>query len=213
MHLPEAIGAHPTREVIMDAWVWILIGVIVLAVIAAVVFAVAQQRRRAQLRESFGAEYDRTIAREGDVRRGESDLMARRERLAELDIRPLSPSSRDAYRHSWEQTQARFVDNPAEALAQADALIIAVMEERGYPMNDFERRAEDVSVDHADVVQHYRAAHDISTRLDDPDASPGSTPSDVSTEDMRQGLVHYRALFQELLESEQDEPTQDRATR
>ena len=196
----------------MDAWVWILIGVIVLAVIAAVVFAVAQQRRRAQLRESFGPEYDRTIAREGDVRRGESDLMARRERLAKLDIRPLSPSSRDAYRHSWEQTQARFVDNPAEALAQADALIIAVMEERGYPMNDFERRAEDVSVDHADVVQHYRAAHDISSRLDDHDGSPGSTPSDVSTEDMRQGLVHYRALFQELLESEQDEPTQDRAT-
>jgi len=211
MHLQESIGAHPTREVIMDAWVWILIGVIVLAVIAAVVFAVAQQRRRAQLRESFGPEYDRTIAREGDVRRGESDLMARRERLAKLDIRPLSPSSRDAYRDSWEQTQARFVDNPAEALAQADALIIAVMEERGYPMNDFERRAEDVSVDHADVVQHYRAAHDISTRLD-PNGSPGSTPSDVSTEDLRQGLVHYRALFQELLESEQDEPTQDHAT-
>ena len=195
----------------MDTWVWILIGVIVLAVIAVVVIAVARQHRRTELRESFGAEYDRTIAREGDVRRGESDLIARRERRAHLDIRPLSPSSRDAYADSWEQTQGRFVDNPAVALAQADALIIAVMEERGYPMNDFERRAEDISVDHPDVVQHYRAAHDISTRLDDDDAAAGPTMSHVSTEDMRQGLVHYRALFQELLEPDQEQPSKDRA--
>ena len=104
--------------------------------------------------------------------------MARRERRAELDIRPLSPQSRTTYARSWEQTQARFVDDPATALAQADALIIAVMEERGYPMDDFERRAEDISVDHPDVVQHYRAAHDISVRLDeDPNASTSSTVS------------------------------------
>ena len=98
------------------------------------------------------------------------------------------------------------------ALAQADGLIISVMEERGYPMNDFERRAEDISVDHPDVVQHYRAAHDISIRLDDDDAAAGSTTSRVSTEDMRQGLVHYRALFEELLEPDQDQATRDRAT-
>jgi hypothetical protein len=194
----------------MDTWVWILIGVIVLAVVVAVVIAAARQRRRAGLRESFGAEYDRAIAREGDVRRGESDLIARRERRANLDIQPLSPSSKSAYARSWEQTQARFVDNPSVALAQADALIVAVMEERGYPMNDFERRAEDISVDHPDVVQHYRAAHDISTRLDD-DAAAGPTMSHVSTEDMRQGLVHYRALFQELLEPDQEQPRRDRA--
>jgi hypothetical protein len=197
----------------MDAWVWVLIGVIVLAVIAAVVIAVAQQRRRTELRESFGTEYDRAVAREGDVRRGESDLIARRERRASLDIRPLSPSSRNAYTRSWEQTQARFVDDPAVALAQADALIISVMQERGYPMNDFERRAEDISVDHPDVVQHYRAAHDISMRLDDDaGAAPGSTTSRVSTEDMRQGLVHYRALFEQLLEPDQDQAMRDRAT-
>jgi hypothetical protein len=200
------------EEVVMDAWVWILIGVIVLAVIAAVAIAVTRQRRHAELRESFGAEYDRTIAREGDVGRGESDLIARRERRANLDIRPLSPSSRNAYARSWEQTQARFVDNPAAALTQADSLISSVMEERGYPMNDFERRAEDISVDHPDVVQHYRAAHDISARFDDdPDAATGPTMSHVSTEDMRQGLVHYRALFQELLEPDQDESRRDRA--
>jgi hypothetical protein len=197
----------------MDTWVWIVIAVVVVAVIAIVAIVVMRQRRRTELRESFGSEYDRAVAREGDVRKGESDLMARRERRAELDIRPLSPQSRTAYARSWEQTQARFVDNPATALAQADALIIAVMEERGYPMDDFERRAEDISVDHPDVVQHYRAAHDISVRVDeDPNASTSSTVSDVSTEDLRQGLVHYRALFQELLEPDEDEPSRDRAT-
>ena len=197
----------------MDAWVWIVIAAVVVAVIAIVAIVVTQQRRRTELRESFGPEYDRAIAREGDVRRGESELKARRERHAELDIRPLSPASRTAYAQSWEQTQAGFVDDPAGSLSQADALIIAVMEERGYPMDDFERRADDISVDHPDVVQHYRAAHDISIRLgDDSGAAPGSTTTRVSTEDMRQGLVHYRALFRELLEPDQDEPTRDRAT-
>ena len=197
----------------MDTWVWIVIAAVVVAVVAIVAIVVMRQRRRTELRESFGSEYDRAVAREGDVRKGESDLMARRERRAELDIRPLSPQSRTTYARSWEQTQARFVDNPATALAQADALIIAVMEERGYPMDDFERRAEDISVDHPDVVQHYRAAHDISVRVDeDPNASTSSTVSDVSTEDLRQGLVHYRALFQELLERDEDEPSRDSAT-
>ena len=197
----------------MDTWVWIVIAAVVVAVVAIVAIVVMRQRRRTELRESFGSEYDRAVAREGDVRKGESDLMARRERRAELDIRPLSPQSRTTYARSWEQTQARFVDDPATALAQADALIIAVMEERGYPMDDFERRAEDISVDHPDVVQHYRAAHDISVRVDeDPNASTSSTVSDVSTEDLRQGLVHYRALFQELLEPDEDEPSRDRAT-
>jgi hypothetical protein len=211
---------HPFRsrsdakEVVMDAWVWIVIAVVVLVVIAVVAIVVRQQRRRTELRESFGPEYERAVAREGDVRRGESELMARRERRAEFDIRPLSPQSRSAYARSWEQTQARFVDNPASALAQADTLIIAVMEERGYPMDDFERRADDISVDHPDVVQHYRAAHDISVRLDEDDsnASESSTSSAVSTEDMRQGLVHYRALFQELLEADENEPSHDHAT-
>jgi hypothetical protein len=195
----------------MDAWVWIVIAVVVLAVIAIVAIVVRQQRRRTELRESFGPEYERAVAREGDVRKGESELMARRERRAELDIRPLSPQSRTAYARSWEQTQARFVDDPATALAQADALIIAVMGERGYPMDDFDRRTEDISVDHPDVVQHYRAAHDISVRLDqDTNALASSTA--VSTEDLRQALVHYRALFQELLETDEDEPARDHAT-
>ena len=160
----------------MDAWVWIVIAaVVVIAIVAIVAIVARQQRRRAELKDSFGPEYERAVAREGDVRRGESDLMARRERLNKLDIRPLSPSSRDAYTRNWEQTQARFVDDPAGTLGQADALIVAVMQERGYPMDDFEQRAADISVDHPDVVQHYRSAHDISTRVgDDRDGSVGS---------------------------------------
>lgn len=195
----------------MDAWVWIVIAaVVVIAIVAIVAIVARQQRRRAELKDSFGPEYERAVAREGDVHRGESDLMARRERLDKLDIRPLSPSSRDAYTRNWEQTQARFVDDPAGTLGQADALIVAVMQERGYPMDDFEQRAADISVDHPDVVQHYRSAHDISTRVgDDRDGSVGSGVSNVSTEDMRQGFVHYRALFAELLEPE---GTERRAT-
>jgi hypothetical protein len=193
----------------MDTWVWIVIAVVVVAV-AIVAYVVMQQRRRAELRDTFGPEYDRAVAREGDVRRGESDLMARRERRDELDIRPLSPTSKSTYVRRWDQTQARFVDDPAGALTQADSLIIAVMRERGYPMDDFEQRASDISVDHPDVVQHYRSAHDVSTRIGvdrDARSAGSSTPSvsGVSTEDLRQGFVHYRALFEELLETEEDE--------
>jgi hypothetical protein len=188
----------------MDAWVWIVIvAVIVVLVLAVVAAYVLRQQRRRELRETFGAEYELAVEREGDVRRGESDLIARRKRRDKLDIRPLSPSSRDEYSRTWEQTQARFVDDPADALRQADTLIIAVMRERGYPMDDFEQRADDISVDHPDVVQHYRSAHDISTRVDD--HRDESTETSVSTEDMRQGFVHYRALFQQLLEPEASE--------
>ena len=197
----------------MDAWVVIVIAVVLVLAIVAIVAIVANRRRRSQeLRESFGTEYERAVAREGDVGKGEADLIARRERRAELDIRPLSPSSRAAYAQSWEQTQARFVDDPAGTLGQADALIVAVMKERGYPMHDFDRRAEDISVDHPDVVEHYRAAHDISLRIQDDAGTPGDrTSPNVSTEDLRQGFVHYRALFEELLRAE-DDRVRDRAT-
>jgi hypothetical protein len=186
----------------MDAWIWIVIGAVIVVLVVAA-YVLRQQRRRAELRETFGAEYELAVAREGDVRRGESDLIARRKRRDKLDIRPLSPTSRDEYARTWEQTQARFVDDPADALRRADTLIIAVMQERGYPMDDFEQRADDISVDHPDVVQHYRSAHAVSSRVDD--HRDESTGTSVSTEDMRQGLVHYRALFQQLLEPDASE--------
>jgi hypothetical protein len=178
----------------MDAWLWILIAVVAIVVIAVAAYLIAVQRRRKQLRREFGPEYERAVARSGDVRRGESDLMARRDRRDKLDIRPLRPESADNYRRSWEQIQARFVDDPAGVLGQADGMIIAVMGERGYPMDDFDQRADDISVDHPDVVQHYRAGHTVSEKV--------GRGQDVSTEDLRKAFVHYRALFGVMVEPE-----------
>ena len=179
----------------MDAWVWIVIAVIAIAVIAIVAYAYARRRRHEELRERFGPEYDRAIGEAGDVRSGESELMARRERREALNIRPLSPEAVRDYGGRWDETQRRFVDDPQGALAEADELIVRVMRDRGYPMDDFDQRSADISVDHPDVVQHYRSAHDISTRAKDDDGN-------VSTEELRQGLVHYRELFARLLQSD-----------
>jgi hypothetical protein len=177
----------------MDAWVWIVIAVAVIALIAVAAYAFAQRRRHEELRDRFGPEYDRTIGEAGDVRRGESELMARRERRDALNIRPLSPEAVKDYGGRWDETQRRFVDDPHGALAEADDLIVRVMRDRGYPMDDFDQRSADISVDHPDVVQHYRSAHDISTRA-------GYDDGNVSTEELRQGLVHYRELFARLLQ-------------
>ena len=173
----------------MDAWVWIVIAIVVIAVIAAIWLA-ARRRRTTMLREQFGPEYDRTVGLTDDRREAEGALAARRERRARLDIRPLSPSARDRYADAWRDVQAGFVDEPAASLVEADRLVLVVMRERGYPMDDFDQRVADISVDHPDVVEHYRVAHTIS--LDAADDR-------VTTEDMRQGIVHYRALFEDLL--------------
>jgi hypothetical protein len=153
--------------------------------------ALMRKRRRTQLRETFGPEYERTVGDAGDVRRGETELQARRSRRVLIEVRPLTTAARSRYERAWVGTQGRFVDDPAAALAEADELIRAVMRERGYPVEDFEQRSADLSVDHPDVVQHYRAAFRISSR-----AGEGG----ASTEEMRQAIVHYRALFAELTE-------------
>lgn len=167
--------------------IWLLV-VVIVVLLAAVAMLVYRQRRSAQLREGFGPEYDRVVEERGDQGKAEAELRERRERRDSYDIRPLDPEAQARYASRWQQTQARFVDHPASALAEADELVSEVMRERGYPVDDFERQADDVSVDHPEVVEHYRKAHAIQTQ----DAA--------STEDLRQGLVHYRALFAELLE-------------
>ena len=187
----------------MDAWVWILIAVVAIVVIVIAAYVIAIRRRRKELRREFGPEYQRAVARSGDVRGGESDLMSRRDRRQALDIRPLPPESRDNYRRSWDRMQTRFVDDPAGVLGQADGLLIAVMGERGYPMDEFGQRADDISVDHPDVVQHYRAGHAISEKV--------GRGQDVSTEDLRKAFVHYRALFGVLVEPETSEPGRETA--
>jgi hypothetical protein len=170
--------------------IWVLVAVIV--VLACVVGAlVIKQRRSAQLREGFGPEYDRVLSERGDQRAAEDELRERRERRRSYDIRPLDDEERDRYAERWEATQREFVDKPASALGDADRLVREVMSTRGYPVEDFEQQAADVSVDHPHVVEHYRAAHAVSR---------ANAEQEASTEDLRQAMVHYRALFAELLE-------------
>ena len=179
---------------------WVLVAILAIALVAVVVMLM-RQRRSQQLREGFGPEYERTIAETGDRRAAESELAERRERRAKLEIRELDPDARDRYAERWRAAQRNFVDQPSGAVAEADRLVTEVMRERGYPVeDDFERRAADVSVDHPVVVENYRAAHTISSRAVDGEAS---------TEDLRQALVHFRALFSELLGGDEAAPQHD----
>ena len=177
--------------------VWLLI--IVIVVLLAVVGVLAlRQKRSAQLREGFGPEYDRVVRDRGNQGEAEAELRERRERRRSYDIRPLDADARDRYAERWRKTQADFVDHPASSLAEADVLVAEVMHERGYPVDDFDQQAADVSVDHPEVVEHYREAHSIHVR---------SAKQRASTEDLRQAMVHYRALFSELLEPPSREET------
>jgi hypothetical protein len=164
---------------------------IVLAVLVVLALFLSRQRRSRKLKEQFGPEYERTVAEAGDRKEAEARLQERTERRQQLDIVPLDPADRDRYVEAWRQTQARFVDEPAEATREADRLITEVMRQRGYPIDDFEQRAADISVDHPQVVDDYRAAQAIAS---------ANERSEASTEDLRQALVHYRSLFEELLE-------------
>jgi len=177
-----------------------LAAVIVLAVLLAVAlvalaYFIMEQRRRAHLQDRFGPEYDRTLDETGSRRHAERELAGREHRREKLNITPLDAMQREAFAASWRKTQERFVDAPREAVAEADALVRDVMTERGYPMGDFERQSADLSVDHADVIGHYRAAHEIRT-ID-------SEERGATTEQLRSAMVHYRALFESLLAPEQ----------
>ena len=174
----------------MDTGLLIAI-VIVVVLLLVLAFFASRQRRSRKLRDRFGPEYERTVAEAGNRRAAETQLREREERREKLRIVPLDAAARDRYVAAWHQTQARFVDEPAAATHQADELIKAVMRERGYPIDDFEQRAADISVDHPQVVDDYRAADAIAARND---------RSEASTEDLRQALVHYRSLFEDLLE-------------
>jgi FtsZ-interacting cell division protein ZipA len=174
----------------MDTGLLVVI-LIVLALLVVLALVAGRQRRSRRLRERFGPEYDRTVAEAGDRKEAESRLEERTARRQRLDIVALDPADRTRYVEAWRLTQARFVDEPAEATREADRLITAVMRDRGYPIDDFEQRAADVSVDHPQVVDDYRAAQAIAS---------ANERSEASTEDLRQALVHYRSLFEELLE-------------
>jgi FtsZ-interacting cell division protein ZipA len=177
----------------MDTWVWIVIAAAVVIVLLAIVWSATRAKRTRSLQDTFGREYDRTVDQAGDRRAAERELRERQKQHDKLDIRPLSPESRDRYVRRWQSTQTRFVDDPRGAVAEADTLVQEVMQERGYPTKDFERRVADVSVDHPDLVEKYRTADGIAR---------ASERGEASTEDMRHSVRHYRALFAELLETD-----------
>jgi hypothetical protein len=174
----------------MSVLIWLIVAVVVVLVVVAFAWRAKSKRRTGQLKEAFGPEYERSKAEAGSRRKGESELAARQTRREGLDIRPLAPQARDRYSASWLQVQGRFVDEPGVAVTEADRLVSAVMRDRGYPMDDFDQRSADISVDLPHVVDNYRAAHAISMANDHGQAS---------TEDLRQAVVHYRSLFDELL--------------
>jgi hypothetical protein len=183
----------------MPEWLWIVVVVVVLVILALGAWVVVSRQRRERLRGRFGPEYDRAVAEHGGRRGAEAELARREEQRERLDIVPLSPESRERYFESWREVQTGFVDEPSQAVTQADRLVTEVMRERGYPMDDFDQRVADISVDHPEVVEHYRAAHSIHLANEEGEAS---------TEDLRQAVVHYRALFNELLdETESEEVT------
>jgi hypothetical protein len=183
-----------------------LLLIVLIAAIAVAVGAwyVLQQRKRAHLRDRFGPEYDRAVLDTGDERRAERELVRREERVESLELQPLRPEQRVRFEEMWRRVQTRFVDSPSAAIADADGLVTEVMQAQGYPIGDFDQRAADISVDHPAVVENYRAARAISQR---------NRRGEASTEDLRQAMVHYRSLFEDLLDGRTVQETEVRIER
>jgi hypothetical protein len=166
----------------------VLIALLVLAVLVAI-----PVMRRKQLKTKFGPEYDRAVENHEDRGAAERELRDRERRHAGLEIRPLAPDARERYSQQWVQVQERFVDDPESAVAQADELVTALMSERGYPTDGYEQQLADLSIDHSRTLGHYRSAHETRQRVGGEGAS---------TEDLREAMVHYRTLFEDLLRHE-----------
>jgi hypothetical protein len=176
----------------MDTRVLIAIIVVIAVVLIVAAIVITQRRKSEHLKQHFGPEYDRTVKLHGDSRHAEAILVEREKRVEKFSLHSLTPMDRERYATEWAAVQRRFVDDPSEAVTQADKLVTTVMAARGYPMGDFEQRAADVSVSYPTAVQNYRAAREIAVRHDQ---------GKSSTEDLRRGMVYYRSLFDELLET------------
>ncbi len=168
-------------------------------VVVAIAAAYYAKRRKesVRLQQQFGPEYGRTVERLGNRAKAEAELAAREKRVERLNITPLAPADAARFSQAWSTLQGRFVDNPKGVVVQADQLVYELMQKRGYPMGDFERRAADISVDHPGVVANYRAARAIALR---------DGRGEADTEELRKAVVHYRALFDELLEAREVRP-------
>jgi hypothetical protein len=175
----------------MPVWGWVLVVIGIVVILAIVAFIVMTRRRTGVLREQFGPEYERTVESAGERRGAENELMDRRERRQQFNITTLPPAARERYQEDWRMIQSQFVDDPASAVSSADRMIQSVMRERGYPVEDFDQRADDLSVDYPHVVQNYREGRLL--------ARAGRDMDKGSTEDLRRAFRYYRALFDELV--------------
>jgi hypothetical protein len=172
----------------------VIIALVLVVAVAVAIFLIIRERKRAQsrhLQQRFGPEYGRVVSTAGDQEKAEAELQAREKRVERLQLVALPAAEAARFAQEWETLQARFVDNPTGVVGEADRLVRELMLKRGYPMGDFERRAADISVHHPLVVENYRAAQAIAGR---------NVRGQASTEDLRQAVVHYRALFEDLLE-------------
>ena len=171
----------------------IVLAAVLIVIVAVLVWLYLRNRRRttAGLRQKFGSEYDRAVLAHGSERKAESKLEDREKRVEKLKIRDLEPTERERFSKRWESVQSRFVESPKGAVTEADDLVSSVMKTRGYPVSDFDQRAADISVDHPRVVENYRSAHEIALRLGKDQAT---------TEDLRTAMIHYRSLFDELVQ-------------
>ena len=176
----------------------IVIAIVVVAlIIIGIVLMLVRKREGERLKQHFGPEYERQVQEAGGSRaKAEAELLKREKRVEKFDIRPLPSAERQRFAADWEQVQARFVDDPERSVAQADALLAEVMKARGYPVEDFEQRAADLSVEHPRLVENYRAAHEIAVR---------HAHGEGGTEDLRSAFIGYRALFEELHRADERE--------
>lgn len=188
----------------MPSWGWILVALLVLVLVVVAVLATRSRggKQTERLKQHYGPEYDRAVEKTGDQKAAEAELVERERKLKKLDIVALSPQAQTMYSEQWRLVQTGFVDNPSTAVKDADLLVNQVMRERGYPIDDFEQRAADISVDHPAVVENYRAAHGIYL---------SQQGGQIGTETQREAFVHYRALFEKLLGTEHETPKEARA--
>ena len=176
-------------------WIWIALLAVAVLVAIVLIAAGARRTRTSTLKNKFGKEYDHVVRTTGNRRRAEDALIARAEEVKALEIRPLSASDRERYRRDWNRVEQRFVERPTTAVAEADEVVADVMRVMGYPMGDFDKHAAHLSVTHPRVIEHYRSGHRVITN------------TNASTEDLRQAMLHYRALFEELIGERTDVAT------
>ncbi len=171
-------------------WIWVAVGAVALLIVVGLIARGSRRARSESLRSKFGNEYDHAVSEHGSRTKAERDLIERTEQVKKYNIVPLQASDRDRFRADWRMVEQHFIERPTTAVIEADELVADIMRVRGYPMGDFDRHAADLSVTHPTVIEHYRTGHRVI----------GGTPGSASTEDLRQAMLHYRALFDELID-------------